>query len=83
MVIHSVCLLAMCLFAPLFSAFGAQGGGGGGHQPDFSAAHEIQFLTGHTNHFTCTEMAKINCNTYHINGDEQICGTDGVTYSSQ
>ncbi|XP_022303655.2 uncharacterized protein LOC111111141 [Crassostrea virginica] len=66
----------------------AQHGHGGGHGGDYhpdSQEHidkEIQNLDAHFGKHQCLDLLLVDCQHHTTNGDEMVCGSDGVTYAN-
>ena len=56
----------------------------GGHVPDAGEVDAAIVNIGlHYNDKLCLELLLVDCATHVTQGDEKVCGTDGITYENQ
>uniref|UniRef100_K1PFT7 Uncharacterized protein n=1 Tax=Magallana gigas TaxID=29159 RepID=K1PFT7_MAGGI len=70
----------------IISLLGAQHGHHGGNYHPDSQTHidtEIQNLDAHFGKHQCLDLLMVDCQHHVTNGDEMVCGSDGVTYPNQ
>jgi hypothetical protein len=71
-------------FITLLVALSAAKPPGGGHVPspgEVDAA--IVNINLHYNDKLCLELLLVDCATHVTQGDEMVCGSDGITYANQ
>ncbi|XP_048755426.1 tomoregulin-2-like [Ostrea edulis] len=77
-----ICLVILCIgFA---SAQHGHGHNGGSYHPD-SQTHidtEIENMNVHFGKHQCLDLLLVDCQHHVTNGDEMICGSNGVTYDN-
>ncbi|XP_052807004.1 uncharacterized protein LOC128236160 [Mya arenaria] len=54
---------------------------GGQHEPDPQVYNYIETLVVPLDHHLCHDIIKMSC-ANHVSRNEQVCGTDGVTYAN-